>query len=369
MSTIYRAACDCGFTGSYRSEALAARALRVHSCDKHRAKNEARARGERRSAAADRTPKPCVHLLAQHEHGSHAAYVLDRCRCSPCRDANAAYERNRSRQNAYGRWTPHVPAAPVREHVRGLMAAGIGLKQIARLSGIAHSTLGKLVYGARLDDGTHRPPSGKVKPATAQALLAVTATPESYSDGARVDATGTRRRLQTLVAAGWSQSRLASELGVLPSNFGGLLGRDGCQASTARQVRALYGRLAFTPPPQTSRSEQGSVTHSRRYAAERGWPPPMWWDDDDLDNPTFVVTFTGWQAASKDDVDDVAVLRACRGERLNLTVAERREVVRRLHAERMNDQQISARTGLADRTVLRIRQELGLAALIGAVAA
>ena len=46
-----------------------------------------------------------------------------------------------------------------------------------------------------------------------------------------------------------------------------------------------------------------------------------------------------------------------------LTIAERREVVARLHAIGLNDQDIARRTGCADRTVLRIRQELGLPAI------
>lgn len=45
-----------------------------------------------------------------------------------------------------------------------------------------------------------------------------------------------------------------------------------------------------------------------------------------------------------------------------LTVAERRQVVARLHGQGLDDQQIARRTGCADRTALRIRRELNLPA-------
>lgn len=67
---------------------------------------------------------------------------------------------------------------------------------------------------------------------------------------------------------------------------------------------------------------------------------------------------------SRDDIDPVAVGRACEGQPpAHLTVGERREAVRRLHGRRLNDKQIARRIGLTNRTVLRIRQDLGLPAI------
>lgn len=38
----------------------------------------------------------------RYEHGTHAAYVLDRCRCDRCRQANKLYERDRARLHRAG---------------------------------------------------------------------------------------------------------------------------------------------------------------------------------------------------------------------------------------------------------------------------
>lgn len=48
-------------------------------------------------------PRPCNHPQARHEHGTEQAYISDRCRCTPCRDAHASKATARRRQIAYGR--------------------------------------------------------------------------------------------------------------------------------------------------------------------------------------------------------------------------------------------------------------------------
>ncbi len=65
-----------------------------------------------------------------------------------------------------------------------------------------------------------------------------------------------------------------------------------------------------------------------------------------------------------DWIDEMAVERVAAGESYHerLSVKEREEVVRLLHRQRMTDRDIARRTGMADRTVLRIRQRLGLLA-------
>jgi hypothetical protein len=71
------------------------------------------------------------------EHGTHARYVVDRCRCDRCRAATREYERERR-----ARIEPaYVSAGPARRHVEELRAAGVGLKQVAKAAGLPHGTL------------------------------------------------------------------------------------------------------------------------------------------------------------------------------------------------------------------------------------
>ncbi len=365
-----RTCADCGFTTKPTSPARADYALTRHSCARHRARLAAQVRGDQ-LRAVDRTPKACMHKEATHEHGTHACYVLDRCRCIPCRDANTSYERTRSRQTAYGRWQPYVDADPVRAHVRSLMDQGLGLKRIVVLSGVSQGGLWKLMYGKRQPDGT-QVPSKTVRVETATKLFRVSASLDRLGASVCVDSTVTRRRLQALVAAGWSQSKLAVQLGMKPTNFSRVMADKDCHAKTARAVADLYERIAFTAPPEGNHRDRIAASRARNRALAEGWPPPMWWDDEDLVNPDY-HGHRGYRtverAASHDDVDPVAVEETMRGNKtLRLTLAERREVIRRLHAAGMNDQDIQRRTGITDRTCVRIRKELDLPAVTAGAA-
>jgi lambda repressor-like predicted transcriptional regulator len=241
------------------------------------------------------------------EHGTYARYA-DRCRCAPCRKASSAYTTNRKRQIAYGRWEPYVDAGPVREHLGRLRKAGIGWMRAAQLAGLAPSTVEKLLYGA-----PHRGlgPSKLVRRATAEKLLAVNASLEHLGGKAVVDATGTRRRLQALVAIGWSQSKLGRELDMSPQNFSAMFKRDRVHADTARAVRVLYDRLWNAAPPETEHREKIAAARSRSYAAARGWARPMAWDDDTIDDPNAVSEGTETEQPTKQRLperDDLQML-------------------------------------------------------------
>jgi AraC-like DNA-binding protein len=76
--------------------------------------------------------RPCPHRGA-HLHGTLQAYKRDRCRCLACREANAAYERERvaARAEEYGRWSAYADVRPVRAHLADLLNAGMSVQSIA----------------------------------------------------------------------------------------------------------------------------------------------------------------------------------------------------------------------------------------------
>jgi transcriptional regulator with XRE-family HTH domain len=143
--------------------------------------------------------------------------------------------------------------------------------------------VGKLLYGdARRGLG----PSKRVRPATAKKILAVQPDQDLLPDRATTDGSGTRRRLRALVAAGWSQARLADRLGMLPSNFGKVInGGDPVRLGTARAVARLYDELKDLLPDQDEWHDKAAASRARRYARDRGWLPPSAWDDAALDAP------------------------------------------------------------------------------------
>jgi transcriptional regulator with XRE-family HTH domain len=181
----------------------------------------------------------------------------------------------------YGRWQPYVDAGPVRAHLRTLLAAGIGRRRAGELAGVSSGSLSKILYGGPGD----RPPSRRIRPQTAEAILGVRPGPGQLAPSALVDITGTRRRARALVATGWSQARLARELGLTAANFCGMLRRDQVTAATARAVSDLYDRLWNQPPPEHDQRTRIAASRARNHAEREGWAPPLAWDDDQIDHP------------------------------------------------------------------------------------
>jgi transcriptional regulator with XRE-family HTH domain len=186
---------------------------------------------------------------------------------------------HRERQKAYGRWNPdRVPADPVRAHLATLKAAGLSYRRIVELAGIHRSYIGTLLVGKN-----GRPPAQYVSKSTADRILSVQ-VPADFTevvrvarDGDRVPVIGARRRLQALVAAGWTMRELARQLGLVSNNFGPLMHGDGTiTAARHRQVVELFERLQMQPGPSS---------RARAYARKRRWKLPLEWDEDTIDEP------------------------------------------------------------------------------------
>lgn len=86
-------------------------------------------------------------------HGTAYGYQLgckDRETCPAeisCADASLAEERRRRREAGIGEQAPRVPAEPVREHVRQLMAGGMTVLGIAEKAGVSKTGVKILLYG------------------------------------------------------------------------------------------------------------------------------------------------------------------------------------------------------------------------------
>lgn len=221
-------------------------------------------------------------------HGN-AKYRLENCRCLVCSEAARAYDSNRRRAIAYGRWQPYVDAEPVRQHVRALGEFGIGWMRLAGLAEVPRGSLSKLLYG---DSRRNLAPSKRVRPETALKLLAVEPTLDNLGARTPVDGTGTRRRLHALVAKGWSQSELARRLGMERANFSKTITGDLAYARTVRAVNALYDEL-WKADPADHGVPRRWIDASRRHALAHGWAPVGAWDDDQIDNPDALPDWTG----------------------------------------------------------------------------
>lgn len=176
------------------------------------------------------------------------------------------------------------------------------------------------------------------------------------SPGAALDARGVRRRLEALMAIGWSMPLVAERVGVHRSLVLRWLEADAVEASTITRVSAVYEQLRTEQPPADTHIQRGIANRTRRLAVERGYVDPAWWVDIDTDD----------DPPADDDaeiIDVVAIELAVAGARVALTTRERHEAVRQLNARGYFDTVIAQMLSVAEKTVARDRELLDLPAV------
>ncbi|MEV4041506.1 hypothetical protein [Streptomyces sp. NPDC049744] len=217
---------------------------------------------------------------AETWHGTPSGYRSRGCRCTPCTTAHNDRQAYWYRLKGYGAWTPFVDAEPVRQHISMLRAYGIGVLRVSVLADVNRSVIQKIVYG---DQG--RPPQRRVRENIARKILAVQPTFDHLAACAVIPATGTTRRLQALVRAGWPAADLAECLQVHRRRVDQLLNAERVTAGTCRTIQGLYEQLWDEDPLR-----HGVAEHSKARAIARavshGWPPPAAWDDEEIDDPS-----------------------------------------------------------------------------------
>lgn len=226
-----------------------------------------------RKRKGPRVTVDCPHG-GKHRHGTPDAYSSDGCRCDPCTDSKAEYWARMSKAKAYGRWAPMVPSTRAALHLAALAQHGVGYRRIAELSGVAYATVESL---RRRD---------RIRPATEAAILAVPL--DGLAGGAHVDGTGSRRRVQALMARGWSASKLAPIVGLSRFSLTQILDGHGVKESTRSRIAEVYERLWDVLPPLATKPDRVAASRSRNHAAARGWVPPLGWDDESIDDPAAV---------------------------------------------------------------------------------
>jgi hypothetical protein len=295
-----------------------------------------------------------------HKHGATGTcYGEHLCRCDECRGSHAIRSRDLTRRKAYGTFDSGlVDAEPVRQHIEMLRGFGMGARRIGTVSGLGRSVIEYIIWGRAVTSARrHRPaiPAKRVSREYAAKILALKPEIAALDDNAVIPSRGTQRRIQALVARGWSMVQLANQAGLHRRTIGLITRQPTVHAGTHRRIAALYEALWDTEPDRETAVDKHSYTLSINLAAARRWLPPLAWDD--IDNDTE-------PPATEHDttLDEIAVELACMGEKVRLNSAERRAVIQILHPRKWSDNLVAAHADCDERTVLRIRQELGLEA-------
>ena len=313
--------------------------------------------GQRALRAQQGPTRPCQHPRAQHVHGTRAAYVKDRCRCAPCTAANAAAWAATNRARTFGQWEPFLDVAPARDHIGQLRAAGIGVDQIAKLAGTSTSHIRELAEPGQPD----KPSVRKVRPDTARRILSIAVTAANRAPRSHLDGRGTRRRVQALLATGWTHKLLAAQLGRTATNLKRSLVGEQVTAQTAAQISELYDRLWNSRPPHATAQDRVQIDATRTWARTQGWLPPLAWEDIDTDpDPDPRDRHNRHRGDTDPDyLDEIAIELAVAGEGIRLdrlTLAEQDEVVRRLTDRGSSIPDIAAQLATTTRTVSRRRK-------------
>lgn len=210
------------------------------------------------------------------EHGTYAMAKRGGCKCGECRQAANRYSRRNSKERAAGR-SPLVDATPVRAYVEHLVRAGMTPRMIEDASNV-HRTAIRVLLGTF----PGRNQSKRVQRETARRLMSVKPIVGVAIQTAMVDGTGTRRRLQGLLAFGYTAGDLSQRLGAKSRTLQ-IARTEYVLADTARKVATLYAELENTPGPSS---------RAATYYQHIGYLTPAWWDPDTIDNPRAIPAGT-----------------------------------------------------------------------------
>lgn len=163
---------------------------------------------------------------------------------------------------------PLVSTKPVRKHINALREQGATMGSIAAATGIHYQTLQRIM-GSR----------SKCYTQTAEAIL--NCRPDTVNTRAFIDATGSRRRLQALMAMGWTKAQMADHMGIKPDTVTEIINdQPTVTPPVAAKIKAGFSVMQMTFP-----APGRAATYTQRWAAKRGWMLPFMWDEDEIDNP------------------------------------------------------------------------------------
>ena len=159
-----------------------------------------------------------------------------------------------------------VPCEPAAARILDWLAQDYSLRQIAAATHCNRRTIGDIASGRHTT--CHR--------STVHKILTATLGTSNIPDHQPVDATGTRRRLQALIAIGHSPISIARELAHSPGALSKVVNGHYpmVRQTTAKAVAALYREWSARP---------GRCVRSRNRAIADGWHGPLAWNN--IDDP------------------------------------------------------------------------------------
>lgn len=213
-------------------------------------------------------------------HNTLTCYTNYGCRLPECVDRKNQWSRDRYRALRGGNLKPRADAIPVRQHIAKLLAAGLTQDRIASLAGVPHQSISDFIR--------KRPRRGMRYSTSPEFAARIFAIDPSTTEPVRVDATGTQRRIQALVASGWPLTHIAVQLGLNDQRTEQILRQTKVRLETKETVAAGFLKLR-NKRPESAGVSQPQIRLARERAAARRWPPPRYWAKfpGSIDDPHF----------------------------------------------------------------------------------
>jgi hypothetical protein len=148
-----------------------------------------------------------------------------------------------------------------------------------------------------------------------------------------MDSTGTVRRIQALLAIGWTYKHIGELAGSYTLHWASQIARSPRTNSHTREaVARVYKELSMKVGPSTLGAQR---------AKAKGWVPPLAWDDETIDDPNaepYKVPKTLKQRENhngreRQRIDPVVIERALLGQKVKANALERVEIIRRWTAK------------------------------------
>ncbi|MGB3414060.1 MAG: hypothetical protein WBA28_05030 [Microbacteriaceae bacterium] len=240
----------------------------------------------------------------------------------------------------------------MKDHIQFLLQSGMGTRAIAERAGVGRTLIRTLLHGRQdsADPARYLEVQKRIGRERAEKILAVQPSLDTLLDGAYIPSLEYRRKLQSLVRIGWSMSKLGARLGITPQNMNPVMHSNRMMTvRLARQINTLWEELWDRKPVNSELHDRIAYVRSVNYAKARRWLSPL--ELEFMDEET-----------EEAGVDMIAVELAMKGDDVRLNKEERRIAIRKMNHLGYSDKAIAERLGIWDRTVLRIRQELGLKA-------
>lgn len=210
----------------------------------------------------------------------HPVNQESRKSCSDCKEHDNWLRRHRARLRQQGIASRFTDFDALAAHLSRLRDAGMTAQDIADVAGCGRTVAQKLLT----ESGRDRP--HWVTPEVAKALLSVpipTGGRPLVTDSAgrlrrRVNAAGTRRRIQAACRAGHSIGSQARRLGWCVGTVRDWLLSDTVPTDVAEAVAALFPQLISSP---------GSDEGMANIAEKRGWVAARYFDESNIDDPSY----------------------------------------------------------------------------------